>query len=304
MIDRRMKFRHIQCFVEIANERSFKRAAANLFLSQTAISKTLKELEDILDHRLFTRDRGGVELTAEGDTFLRFAKSSIANLQQGIDGISSHQARLDHLSVGVLPSVAARFVPTVVDRFAALAPNAVLRILDGPHGYLLERLKLGELDLIIGRMGPHTEMKGLSFTALYRERIAFVVRAGHPLLDNPVLDEIVNWPIVYPSDSAVIRPIVDRFLLEHAIGDLPRRIETVSGAFGRIYVQNSDAVWIISEGVVANEIENGVLARLPFNMDTTLGPIGVLEREDWDRPETARQFRQALREAADQTAEA
>ena len=57
MIDRRIKFRHIQCFVEICRAGSFKRAAAALLLTQPAISKTPKELEELLGHRLLDRRR-------------------------------------------------------------------------------------------------------------------------------------------------------------------------------------------------------------------------------------------------------
>ena len=299
MIDRRIKFRHVQCFVEICREGSFKRAAEKLHLTQPAISKTMKELEEILGHTLLERDRGGVTLTRDGEIFLHSAKTSLAALQQGIDGMAQGGDG-ETLAVGVLPSVAARLIPTVAERFGQLSPAAVLRVLDGPIGYLLERLKLGEIDLIIGRMGPHEQMKGVSFAPLYRERIAFVVRPGHPLLSDPQLARIPEWPVLYPVAGSAIRPVVDRFLAEHGIGDVPRRIETVSGAFGRVHVQNSNAVWIISEGVVANEIERGLLATLDVNTDTTLGPIGIMARADWEATDISRRFGSVL----DQTIEA
>lgn len=304
MIDRRIKFRHIQCFVEINREGSLKAAAQNLLLTQPAISKTLKELEDILGHTLLTRDRSGVALTPEGDVFLRFAQMSVASLQQGIDGLSQNdRTRPEVLSIGVLPSVAARLIPAVADTFNKVASNAVLRIIDGPYDYLSERLKLGELDLVLGRMGVYAQMQGMSFSMLYRERISFIVRPDHPLLKNPIISEISNWPVVYPSNSAAIRPIVDRFLAEQGIGRVPRQIETVSGAFGREYVRDSDAIWIISEGVVATEVQRGLLAKLPFNTETTLGPIGIMTREGWEFSPAARHFRQVLRDEIDATPE-
>ena len=298
MIDRRIKFRHIQCFVEICREGSFKAAAAKLYLTQPAISKTLKELEEIIGRSLLTRSRGGVELTSDGAVFLHFAQMSIASLQQGIDGMAGGLAR-QTLSIGVLPSVAARLIPDVTRRFGNAAPDVVLRISDGPHGYLVDRLKLGELDLVIGRMGAHAQMKGVSFTMLYRERVSFITRPGHPLLDRPILEDILLWPVVYPSQGSAIRSIVDRFFVEHGIGEVPRRLETVSGAFGRVFVQGSDAVWIVSEGVVANEIANGLLACVPFNTDTTLGPIGIMQREDAEDSPARRQFGRVLREVID-----
>ena len=296
MIDRRIKFRHIQCFVEIAREGSFKIAAAKLFLTQPAISKTMKELEEILGRVLFVRNRAGVHLTSDGEIFLRHAQMSISSLQQGIDGMAERQSARQSLAIGVLPSVAARLIPSVTPRFGEVAPEAVLQIYDGPHGFLVDRLRLGALDLVIGRMGDHAQMRGVSFSLLYRERVSFVVRAGHPLLERPALAEIAHWPLVYPVEGSAIRPLVDRFLIEQGIAELPRRIETVSGAFGRVLVRRTDAVWIVSEGVVANEIAEGTLALLPFNTDTTLGPIGIMAREDWDFTQPARQFRRVLRE--------
>lgn len=297
MIDRRIKFRHIQCFVEICREGSFKAAAEALLLTQPAISKTLKELEDILGHRLLTRDRGGIALTPDGEVFLRFAKMSIAALQQGIDGMAQGAGQTQPvLSIGVLPSVAARLIPAVATRLGTVAPEALLRIVDGPIGYLLERLTLGSLDLVIGRMGPQEQMQGVSFAPLYGERIAFVVRAGHPMLERPSLADIAQWPVIYPVAGSAIRASVDRFMVEQGISDVPRRIETVSGAFGRVHVQNSDAIWIISESVVANEVENGLLATLPINTDTTLGQIGTMAREDWEFSAIARRFQRILRE--------
>ena len=115
MIDRRIKFRHIQCFVEIAQERSLKLAADKLNLTQPAISKTLKELEDIIGASLMTRNRAGIALTKQGKVFLHFAQISLASLQQGLDGVEKEgeHARAT-LKVGVLPSVAASFMPPVI----------------------------------------------------------------------------------------------------------------------------------------------------------------------------------------------
>ena len=299
MIDRRIKFRHIQCFVEICRAGSFKDAAAKLLLTQPAISKTLKELEDIVGHILLLRDRGGVRLTPDGEVFLEFAQKSLSSLQQGLDSMARPNQMLQPLAIGLLPSVAAWLIPHVTRRLDDLAPQVMLRLEDGPHAYLLDRLKLGQLDLIIGRMGDHAQMRGLAFSALYRERVSFVVRADHPLLAAPALERIVEWPVVFPPPGSIIRPVVERFLVENGIADVPRRIETVSGAFGRVYVQDGDAVWIISEGVVANEVKRGVLAKLPIDTDTTLGPIGILTREEWDAPPAAKLFRRVLRETVE-----
>ncbi|MEE4464296.1 LysR family transcriptional regulator, partial [Azotobacter chroococcum] len=73
LVDNRIKFRHLVSFLEVARQRSFAKAADALAVSQPAMSKTLKELEEILDSRLFERSKSGVSLTPAGITFLRYA---------------------------------------------------------------------------------------------------------------------------------------------------------------------------------------------------------------------------------------
>lgn len=281
MIDRRIKFRHIQCFVEIVRQRSMKNAAERLFLTQPAISKTLKELEEIIGCDLLIRNRGGVSLTKQGEIFLHFAEMSLAALQQGLDGVEQiGRGGKMTLAVGALPSVAARLMPEVSREFSALAPDVTLRIIDGPHGYLIDLLRHGQLDLVIGRLGPPETMKGISFTQLYNEYVEFVVRAGHPLLEDPDMRRLGNWTVIFPPEASAIRSLVERVLIAHGVGEIPHKIESVSGAFGRNFARMSDAIWIISAGVVAKEIADGSLVRLPFDNSITSGPVGLMTRPD------------------------
>ena len=303
MIDRRIKFRHIQCFVEISRQRSLKKAAEKLFLTQPAISKTLKELEEILSRPLLVRNRGGVSLTKEGEIFLHFAEMSVAALQQGLYGVEQialgGRARL---AVGALPSVAARLMPQVVSNFQEITQDVTLTISDGPHSFLIDRLRQGELDLVVGRLGSPDSMTGISFTQLYNEHVTLVVRPNHPLSNCSDLQAITHWPVLFPSKTSAIRPLVERYLVANGVGDIPHRIETVSGAFGRVFVAQSDAVWIISAGVVAKEVESGRLIALPFDMDITKGPVGLMTRQDSETSPSERLFRMALNKTLDELA--
>ncbi|CUA96207.1 pca operon transcription factor PcaQ [Pannonibacter indicus] len=283
IIDGRVKYRHIQCFLEVARRRSLVKAADALAITQPAVSKTLKELEEILGVRLFERSRKGVELTQFGDVLLHYAGASLAALKQGLDSVA--QARMSgdsFLNVGVLPSVAARIFPEAVQRFEAEAIGTVLTMETGPNRFLLGRLRVGELDLVVGRLADPEQMQGLSFTHLYSESVSLVVRRGHPLLDEPSADlaRIADFTVLYPTREAIIRPYVERLLIANGVTHLPKRVETISDTFGRIYTLDSDAVWIISSGVVARDIANGDLVELPVKTAETLGPVGLTTRAD------------------------
>src|SRR5690606_29769189 len=100
---------------------------------------------------------------------------------------------------------------------------------------------------------------------LYSEPVVMVVRPGHPLLAERrfALTMIERYQTLMPTPSSLIRRLVDRMLLTHGITELRDEVETVSDAFGRAYISQTDAVWIISEGVVANDVAEGKLALLP-----------------------------------------
>lgn len=286
-MDRRIKLRHLEAFVAITKLRSLKRAAERLHLTQPAISRTLAELEQILGTRLLDRGRGGVELTAQGEVLFDFAQAGLGALERGLDGAAAaprHSA--PRLRVGALPSVAARLLPELVTVLEDLAPDLLLTIADGPHDHLTEQLRAGRLDLVLGRLGAPDTMRGLSFTQLYLEGVVFVTRPGHPILTRPELDRLAEFTVIFPPPWAAIRPFVERLLIAQGIPIPPRRIETVSGAFGRVHTARSDAIWVISAGVVANEIADGRLIRLPFPAEGTDGPVGLMRRAtDRETPE-------------------
>lgn len=294
-MDRRIKIRHLQALVEIARHKSLKRAAEVLNLTQPAISKTLKELEEVVDTELMHRDRGGVRMTPAGEVFLQSAKASLSALEQGLTGLSRlRDGGPSRIAVGALPSVAARILPLASQNFGALRPEVTLYFEDGPHAFLMDRLRRGALDLVVGRMGPPESMKGVSFVQLYTETVAFVVRPEHPLGAQSRLSDVLAWPVILPSVGSAIRPLVERLLLSEGISDVPNSLETVSGAFGRDLVRSTNAVWVISEGVIAADVADGVLRKLPLDTSLTAGPVGIMTRADEEPTEAIRAFRHAV----------
>lgn len=295
MLDRRIRLRHVQAFVEIIRHGSLKRAAEALYLTQPAISRTITELEEIVGARLLTRSRRGVSLTPQGEFFHGYALNALAALSHGLAGISGEGAAAGlSLRVGALPSVAARLMPSVVADLQQSAPHLQLTISDGAHGHLTALLRSGDLDVVIGRLGAPESMQGLSFTQLYMEDVAVVVRPGHPILDNPDLGRICDYPVIYPNESAAIRPLVERLLIAHGVMRPARRIETVSGGFGRVFARQSDAIWFISAGVVAREVADGLLVRLPLDTALTEGPVGLMTRASLPESDAQLLFRQAV----------
>lgn len=297
-----IKLRHLETFVEVARQRSVQKAAHALHVSQPAVTKTMRELEGSLGVAVYERDGRGIRLTNQGEVFLRHAGAALVSVRQGLDSVSDGRAgELQPIRVGALPTVSSLVMPRAIELFLQEQPERRVRIVTGENAAILDQLRRGELDLVVGRLSGAELMVGLSFEHLYSEAVRFVVRSGHPLsrAPGPVLQRLAEHLVLMPPPASIIRPYVDRLLLANGVHALPRQIETVSDTFARAFLRTNDAVWIISAGVIANDLADGTLVALPVDTAETQGPVGLTMRADGPiRPGTellARAIRTASR---------
>uniref|UniRef100_UPI0009BD8FF1 pca operon transcription factor PcaQ n=1 Tax=Ensifer aridi TaxID=1708715 RepID=UPI0009BD8FF1 len=249
MIDARVKFRHLQTFVEVARQKSVVKAAELLHVSQPAVTKTIRELEEVLGVAVFERDGRGIRITRYGEVFLRHAGAALTALRQGLDSVSQERSGDGPpIRIGALPTVSTRIMPGAMTLFLKEKTGARTKLVTGENAVLLEQLRLGDLDLVVGRLAAPDRMTGFSFEHLYSEQVVFAVRAGHPLLSGKqsVFAHLGDYPVLMPTRASIIRPFVERLLITNGIAGLPNQIETVSDSFGRAFVRSSDAIWIIS----------------------------------------------------------
>lgn len=305
MLDARIKFRHLQTFVEVARQKSVIKAAGLLNVSQPAVTKTIRELEEALGVSVFERDGRGIRITRYGEVFLRHAGAALTALRQGLDSVSQERSgEAPAIRVGALPTVSTRIMPRAMELFLREETWSRIKIVTGENAVLLEQLRVGDLDLVVGRLASPDQMTGFSFEHLYSEQVVFAVRAGHPLLSGKqsLFSDLSRYTILMPTRGSIIRPFVESFLIANGAGGLPNQIETVSDSFGRAFVRASDAIWIISAGVVAGDVDDGLLALLPIDTSETKGPVGLTVRTDAVPTLPLSILMQTIREAANEVA--
>lgn len=282
--------RQLACFIEVARAGSIQEAARRLAITQPAASRRLRDLEAVLGVALFARAHRKLILTEAGAVFLRYAEAAGLTLRQGVEAVTgSAGAARPVVAIGALPTAAGTLVPAAAARLRAMAPHTLIRVETGASRLLLGELRAGRLDLIVGRMPEPERMRGLTFEHLYSDRLAFVARAGHPLAGQaaPGLDAVLAHPLILPPDTAVIRPLAEAFLLARGAGWPDAAVETTSVAVAASYLAESDAVWVISQGVARPRVTAGELTFLAVNTAATLGSIGITLRAEGDaRPET------------------
>ena len=101
-----------------------------------------------------------------------------------------------------------------------------------------------------------------------------------------------------PTRGSIIRPFVERFFITNGVAVIPTQIETVSDSFGRAFVRQSDAVWIISAGVVADDIAERRAGRAAGRHQRHAGPVGLTMRTDAAPSPAFSILLQTIREAA------
>lgn len=274
---RTIKLRHIRAFLDIAADGNLSAVARAQGITQPALSRTLAELEDVLDQPLFLRQGRRLILTEGGIVFRRHALAALQALEAGVAAIRPGQGGA--IRVGVLPSVATRFFPQVVLRFREVRPDILLSIETGPHHYLIRLLRDGALDLMIGRLPAASEMSGLSFEHLYEEDVILVARADHPLAHLPLAEVLAMVPLILPPATALIRPAVDAYLASLGLNGVKPAVETVSLALGRGICLQSDAMWFISRGVVIEDLASGVMAERQTGARFLSGAVGITRRQ-------------------------
>lgn len=299
----RIKLRHLRSLIAISQHGALVRAADALAITQPAVSKTLAELEEIVGQRLFARSPRGVELTDAGRLLVRYAGSSLRTLREGLDSIARDRSvEAPMVQVGAAPNVAAGVLPKALHVFAQREPQARVRVRTASNVQLIAELRRGELDLVLGRLVDPSGMQGLSFEPLFTEVLIFVVRSGHPLAQSTTLDPqaLESCRMVLPDQGTRIREAADRFFLTTGLDVPANAIETIDASFGRSYVLQSDAVWCVPEGAVAQDLQDGTLHRLPLDTRTTEGPVGLTLRADTLPSQALQQVLGAIRDSVRQ----
>lgn len=272
-----VKLRHIRAFLDIAALGSITRAAQAQGVTQPALSRTLTELEAMLGTALFRRDARKLTLTEAGALFRHHATMGVQALESAAAALHPGRAEAT-VRAGVLPTAATQLFPQVALRFHALRPDTTLAVITGPHSHLMQLLRRGRIDLMLGRMPDAGEMQDMSFEHLYDDDIVLVARAGHPAEGAGLPALLRRYPVILPPRGAIIRRPVEMFLAAHDMTGLRAAYETVALTVGCGIVAQSDAMWFISRGVVSADLAAGRMQVLATDLAYLSGAVGLTTR--------------------------
>jgi DNA-binding transcriptional LysR family regulator len=195
-----VELRHLRAFIAVATHLSFTRSAEQLFVTQPALTRTIKQLEGLLEVRLLERDTRHVRLTTAGERFLDEARSAVAAVDRAVASVGSRPP----LRLGfswLLPSPWAQTAVTEYERGSA-GEVAMVRT-DDPVGALLR----GDIDVAVIR--DHRAVgSAVRVVRLFTERRILICSTGSTIgLHEPVRwSDLRQWPFVFNSASGTVGP--------------------------------------------------------------------------------------------------
>lgn len=175
-----MEIQQIRSFLTLAAELHFWNSAEKLFMTQSALSRQIKALEDEVGVRLFERSKRSVKLTAAG----AFLQGQWGRLLEDFERTqrqakSIHEGKVGTVRIAYPGSIAYGFLPALVSAIAQQLPEVRLELVE-PTDVSVEQLLLGhQLDLALRR--DPAENPALQSEVLYSEHFALIVPDGHPL---------------------------------------------------------------------------------------------------------------------------
>lgn len=211
----RMELRQLRYFVAVAEEGNISRAAKKIFLTQPALSRQIKALEDEIGLCLLERQAHSIRLTKTGEALLVEARELLRHTDQVLDRVRA-ASRGVRLRVGYAPSLAAGILSVAVENFTQAHQNARIELLDLSTHDMLDGLQRGGLDVIIG-VEQQQETRGIKWTPILRAPWRLAVNQNHPLAKRPQVTpgEISREPLLvynrrdYPEYWAAVSNWMD-----------------------------------------------------------------------------------------------
>ena len=178
-----MELRQLRYFVAVAETGNISQAAKAIFLTQPALSRQIKALEDEIGHCLLERRAHSIHLTAAGETLLREARELFQAVDQLLERVRAAGTGV-HLRVGYSPSFASGILSAAVANFTQAHSGAQVELFDLSTNELLTGLDSKKLDIVL-TVGGDTARRGITWTPLLRAPWRLVVKRGHPLAGRP-----------------------------------------------------------------------------------------------------------------------
>jgi LysR family transcriptional regulator of abg operon len=291
-----VRLSQIHHFVAVAQHGSLRGAAHAVGVSQPAITKSIRQLEDELQVRLLQRTARGAVPTVAGKAFLARARVIQAELRKVEEEVEALRGGAGSVAFGIAPAACMLLVPEAMTHFRRRYPQASVRIVEGVNSALLPLVRDETLDFSVGQSAEDRADRGLRFRSLFRLSLNVVGRQGHPLREATSLAQLAaaTWLVFYPLGTGALAKA-----FRAAGAALPATIvQCESYASALALLAKTDTLGLIAPQVLAEPYAQRYLQRLPIRESLPAPQVGIHLRSDAPLTPAAAAMAQAIAAAA------
>ncbi len=290
----------VRCFLAIVDNGSFASGAKSLGISEASLHRAARDLERHLGRPLFRRTATGLTATRPAAELARRMRLAIHEIELAVDelraaeGISSSR-----INIGTLPLAGASFLARVLTDLTDYAPGTRVVIAEGPYDSLLQQLRVGAIDFIVGPLRYPDPTLGVVEQPLFYDAYSIVVRRHHPLTRA----KRINISLLARYDWIVPPPGVPRRAAFDQLFAASKRkphssFQTSSLELTRAILSETDRVTLLSRHEAESAEKMGNLTSVKFNMSKNGRVVQVTTRADWLPTGVQLRFLDLLREHA------
>lgn len=271
-----INFELYKIFYTVANKKSITKAAEELFISQPAVSKAIKNLENNLGGKLFNRTKKGVVLTEEGKEFYNYIKIAleyINNAENRFNDLINLESGT--IKIGVSVTLTKYFLTPFLEEFHNLYPSINIQIDTNITKILFDKLKNGLIDLVILNL-PYNKINEIKIIKCKNVQDIFCASKKYESLKNKELslNELNNYPLILQSKNSNTRNFLDNFTKENSM-KLKPSMELASYSLVTEFTKIGLGIGYLTKDYIKDELKNGDLFEIKLKETIPKRSIGI-----------------------------
>jgi DNA-binding transcriptional LysR family regulator len=281
-IRERLRTQHLLLLTTIGEEGDTESAAEHLNVSRAAASHLLEDVEQLLGAQLFERHPQGIRANWYGKTVIRQARVALADRSEMVEEIDLHPvSRSEHVNIGAISGPAMSLVPQAIACVTREYPLVRLRLQVESSDRLLEALRAGRLEVMVGRLLEPYDATKYNYQCLSHETVCAVARKGHPLLKQRRvgIKELAAAPWIVPQQGSILRHQFDQMFREAGYSPPKQIIEAVSQMVVTRLLEETNYLAILSRDIAEYCASLGSVAILPAALACNLDSFGIVTRK-------------------------
>jgi len=210
-------------FCEVAKQGNFTKAADKLYVSQSAVSQAIMQLEERLGCKLFNRNTRGVQLTTEGEALYVYAENAVSLIKNAQEKIVNMRSMRDgEIKIGASDTVCSLFLLPFLEKFNSTYPEIHISVINRTSSELVRILKKGVVDIAFVNL-PAEDEAMLEIKPVMQIHDCFVVGAKYAHLADSVINlkDLQKYPILMLEQNSATRRQMDLFLASHDLEITP-----------------------------------------------------------------------------------